>query len=283
MSRPATGARTALLMAPAFVMLAGGFLVPLMLFFVKTLAFDMPAASLLARIAHVMSAPATLNAIVTTNWIAFMVTAAVLVLSYPIAYWLANARGIGFSLIVFSIVVPYFTSVIVRTYSWMVLLGRDGLVNGFLQVVGLTSKPLPLLYNRAAIVVAMTYVLMPYMVLTLFAAMKAIDPVYVRAANALGASPLYAFRRVYLPLSLPGVLSGSLIVFILAIGFFVTPALVGGPSDVMIAMLIERSAEINVDWPTASILSLLLLAVTLLLYAVYFRLANVQRLLGLSQ
>ena len=110
--------------------------------------------------------------------------------------------------------------------------------------------------------------------------MKAIDPSLLRAARGLGASGFYAFRRVYLPLSLHGVISGSLIVFILAIGFFITPALMGGPSDVMIAMLIERSVEITVDWPSAAVMSLLLLAVTLVLYAIYYRVTDVRRMMG---
>jgi putative spermidine/putrescine transport system permease protein len=123
-------------------------------------------------------------------------------------------------------------------------------------------------------------VLMPYMILTLYSAMKSIDPSYLRAAHALGASPHFAFRHVYLPLTRHGIISGSLIVFILAIGFFITPALMGGPSDVMIAMLIERSIEIMFDWPAAAVMSLVLLVLTLVLYAVYYRVTDVQRMMG---
>ena len=142
-------------------------------------------------------------------------------------------------------------------------------------------QPLALLYNKLGIVIGMTYVLLPYMILTLYAAMKAIDPSFLRAAHGLGASRTYAF----LP-RLPAAqrarrdLSGCLIVFILAIGFFITPALMGGPSDVMIAMLIERSVEIMLDWPSAAIMSLLLLALTLVLYAVYYRVTDVRRMMG---
>ena len=181
---------------------------------------------------------------------------------------------------IFCVVVPYFTSVIVRTYSWMVLLGRNGVVNQLLQAPGLIERRCTLLYNKVGIVIGMTYVLLPYMVLTLFAAMKAIDPSLLRAARGLGASRLYVFRRVYLPLSLHGVVSGALIVFILAIGFFITPALMGGPADVMVAMLIERSVEITIDWPSAAVMSLLLLAATLVLYAVYYRVTDVRRHAG---
>ena len=126
----------------------------------------------------------------------------------------------------------------------------------------------------------MVYVLLPYMVLTLYATMKAIDPSLMRAARGLGAGGSYAFRRVYLPLSMHGVISGSLIVFILAIGFFITPALMGGPEDVMIAMLIERSVEILFDWPSAAMMSVLLLVATLVLYAIYYRVTDVRRMMG---
>jgi ABC-type spermidine/putrescine transport system permease subunit I len=162
----------------------------------------------------------------------------------------------------------------------MVLLGRNGIVNQLLLGSGLVDAPVALLYNKTGILIGMTYVLLPYMILTLYAAMKAIDPSYMRAAQALGASRTYAFRHVYLPLSAHGAISGCLIVFILAIGFFITPALMGGPSDVMIAMLIERSVEIMLDWPSAAIMSLLLLALTLVLYALYYRVTDVRRMMG---
>jgi putative spermidine/putrescine transport system permease protein len=228
----------------------------------------------------VVSSRATLQAIGATNWISLLVTVTVLLLGYPIAYYLANRRGLRFTLVVFCIVVPYFTSVIVRTYSWMVILGRTGLINQTLLGMGIIDAPLPLIYNKTGIVIGMTYVLLPYMVLTLFAAMKSIDRNLLLAARGMGAGGAMIFWRVYLPLSLHGVISGALIVFILSIGFFITPALMGGPSDVMVAMLIERSVEITLDWPAAAVMSLLLLAVTLVLYAIYYRVTDVRRLMG---
>jgi len=271
---------TAIFLLPALLMLAVAFLIPLAGFFVQVLLVEQAPGTLLPAIHQVVASKATLTAVVTTNWIAILVTLFVLLAGYPIAYYLTQANSISASLVIFSIVVPYFTSIIVRTYSWMVLLGRTGIINTVLQALGLTDAPLPLLYNKTAVVIGMAYVLLPYMILTLYAAMKAIDMTYVRAARGLGAGGFYTFRRVYFPMSLPGVLSGSLIVFILATGFFITPALMGGPSDVLIAMLIERAVEINVDWSGAAILSLLLLCVTLLLYALYFRVIDVRRLVG---
>jgi putative spermidine/putrescine transport system permease protein len=269
-----------LLMLPAFAMLALVFLAPLGWFFAQTLVLDNDLSTLWSKIVAVVSSRATLQAIGATNWISLLVTVTVLLLGYPIAYYLANRRGLRFTLVVFCIVVPYFTSVIVRTYSWMVILGRTGLINQTLLGMGIIDAPLPLIYNKTGIVIGMTYVLLPYMVLTLFAAMKSIDRNLLLAARGMGAGGAMIFWRVYLPLSLHGVISGALIVFILSIGFFITPALMGGPSDVMVAMLIERSVEITLDWPAAAVMSLLLLAVTLVLYAIYYRVTDVRRLMG---
>ena len=269
-----------ILIVPAIAFLVLGFAVPLVLFFVETLREIGSFADIVDEAVTTISSRAVVNAMFTTNWIALLVTLLTLFAGYPIAYVLANSDRLRFTLILFCIIVPYFTSVIVRTYSWMVLLGRNGIINQLLLGSGLVDHPIALLYNKLGIVIGMTYVLLPYMILTLYAAMKAIDPSFLRAAHALGASRTYAFLHVYLPLSAHGVLSGCLIVFILAIGFFITPALMGGPSDVMIAMLIERSVEIMLDWPSAAIMSLLLLAVTLVLYAVYYRVTDVRRMMG---
>lgn len=268
------------LIVPAIAFLVLGFVVPLLLFFVETLREIGSVSEIVSEALTVIQSRAVVSAMLTTNWIALLVTLLTLFAGYPIAYFLANSERLRFTLVLFCIIVPYFTSVIVRTYSWMVLLGRNGIINQLLLGSGLVDQPVALLYNKLGIMIGMTYVLLPYMILTLYATMKAIDSNFVRAAHALGASRIYTFLHVYLPLSAHGVLSGCLIVFILAIGFFITPALMGGPSDVMIAMLIERSVELMLDWPNAAIMSLLLLAVTLALYAVYYRVTDVRRMMG---
>ncbi|MCC6198128.1 MAG: ABC transporter permease [Burkholderiales bacterium] len=267
------------LLLPALAMLVLGFAFPLAAFFVRVFFIDNEPRSMAGAFADVLGSPAMQNAMLTTNGIALVVTLTVLVIGYPVAYFLTTDRGWRFTLVIFCIVVPYFTSVIVRTYSWMVLLGRNGVINRALLESGLVAEPLPLMYNKPAIVLGMSYVLLPYMVLTLYAAMRGIDPSLMRAATSLGATRRFAFRHVFLPLSMHGVLAACLIVFILALGFFITPALMGGPSDVMIAMLIERAAEIALDWRLAAILSLVLLVATLLLYGLYFRFADARRLL----
>lgn len=265
---------------PAVILLAAVFMVPLIWFFVETLLSLGSAAEIASYGWAIIRSKAVVTALVTTNWISLWVTVLVLLISYPLAYYLANNRGWRFTLVLFCIVLPYFTSIIVRTYSWMILLGRNGIINQALLEMGLLAEPLTLLYTQTGVLIGMVYVLLPYMVLTLFATMKSIDPGLMRAARGLGADSFYAFTRIYLPLSFHGVVSGSLIVYILSIGFFITPALMGGPADVMIAMLIERSVEILFDWNAAAIMSLLLLAATLVLYAFYYRVTDVRRMMG---
>jgi ABC-type spermidine/putrescine transport system permease subunit I len=273
--------RTLLLILPALAVLIFMFLVPLALFFVRSFTeFDGTAAEFIDQGRDLLLSQAYLTALGTTNWISLIVTVTVLLIGYPIAYYLTTATGAGVTIVVLSIVLPYFTSIIVRTFSWMVLLGEHGLVNNLLLALGLTDAPVSLMYNRVGVLIGMSYVLLPYMVLTLYAAMRAIDPALLRAAAGLGASGFYTFRRVYFPLSLHGVLSGALIVYILSIGFFITPALMGGQHDIMIAMLIDRALEVAVDWPSAALMSLTLLIVTLALYAIYYRVTDIRRLIG---
>jgi putative spermidine/putrescine transport system permease protein len=275
----ASRARPWLLMAPSIILVAGLFILPVAWFIIRALFIDSPPAALPGLVVEVLTSRVTIIAMVTTNWISLVVTLAVLVLAYPIAYFMTTASPLRFFLVVFCVMVPYFTSIIVRTYSLMVLLGGKGIINEALMAAGVISAPLPLLYSKFSVVVGMAYVLLPYMVLTLFTAMKAIDPGLVRAGLALGGGRFYVFRRIYLPLSGPAILSGSLIVFILSIGFFITPSLLVGPSDVLVAMLIERTVEITLDWQQSAVMSLLLLAVTMVLYLVYVRVTDMRRLM----
>jgi len=260
-----------LLLLPSLALLALVFLGPIGWFLGSSLGELGSFAEIWAEARAVLGAGAVFGAIVNTHIIALIVTGCVLLLGYPMAYGLSRARGLAFTAILVCIVLPYFTSIIVRTYAWMVLLGRNGIINSTLISLGLISEPLPLMYNRTGVIIGMTYVLLPYMVLTLYSAMRAVDPRLMQAAEGMGASPFTVFRRVFLPLTLHGVVAGVLIVFILAVGFFITPALMGGPGDIMIAMLIEREIELTQDWPVAALITLVLLAVTLTLYGFYSR------------
>ncbi len=267
-----------LLVTPLLGLLVFVFFLPIGWFLFQ--AISESSLSLVDQVRSVLLSPNISYVLWNTNLIALIVTLTVLLMAYPIAYALAYSNKLFFTLIIISVIVPYFTSVVVRTYSWMVILGRNGILNQLLLNWGVIDQPLELMYNRMGVIIGMSYVLLPYLVLTLFSAMKGIDYNLIRAAQSMGASGTYTFLKVFLPLSMPGLISGCLIVFILAIGFFITPALMGGAEDVMIAMLIQREIELNLNWPVAAMLSLALLAVTLVLYAIYYRYTNLERMLG---
>jgi len=228
--------------------------------------------------AQIWRVPVYLTVIWRTFQTSALVTLLCLALGYPLAYLLATLRPRVARLLMIVVILPFFTSIIVRTYAWMVLLGSHGVVNQYLTWLGLTDAPLPLLYNKGGVLIGMTYVLLPYMVLTVYSVMRGIEPAFIRAAHSLGASRWQAFRKVFLPLSLPGIAGGTLLVFILSLGFFITPALMGGPSDVMIAMLIEREVEFTLNWSFASALAVILLALTLIGFVGYNRIVRLERI-----
>ena len=267
--------RHLLMLLPALLVLAALFAYPL-LGIVNRSVYK--AGYTLDMYRQIFRVPVYLQVLVATFKVSAVVTAVCLALGYPLAYMLATRRPRTAQLLMIIVVLPFFTSIIVRTYAWMVLLGRNGIVNQYLMALGLTDGPLPLLYNQAGVVIGMSYVLLPYMVLTVYSVMRSIDPGLVRAAHSLGASRLQAFRRVFLPLSLPGIAGGTLLVFILSLGFFITPALMGGPGDMMIAMLIEREVEITLNWSFASALAVVLLALTLVGFAGYNRIVRLERI-----
>ena len=205
-------------------------------------------------------------------------TALCLAAGYPMSFAIASLRPGAANLALTLGLLPCWTSALVRTTAWIVLLEREGLVNGALLALGLIAAPLPLIFNRFAVMVALTHVLLPYMILTLFAVMRGVDAELVRAARSLGATPWQAFRRVYLPQTMPGVAAGSLLVFILAIGSYVTPALVGGRHDQMISYFIAFNINQSVNWGLAAALSTLLLATVVALYVLYGRVVGIDRL-----
>ncbi|HEX6141892.1 MAG TPA: ABC transporter permease [Geminicoccaceae bacterium] len=213
-----------------------------------------------------------------TFWIGFVVCALCLALGYPLAYKLANLPPRISNLLMILVLLPFWTSLLVRTGAWVVLLQREGLINHTLEALRLIDAPLQLVYNRFGVYVAMTHILLPFMVLPLYSVMRGIRPEYVRAAISLGARPMTAFRRVYLPQTVPGVAAGCLLVFILAIGYYITPALVGGPNDQMASYFVAFYTNQTVNWGMAAALGTVLLVATLILYAVYARLIGIDRL-----
>nr|WP_305123391.1 ABC transporter permease [Roseomonas sp. GC11] len=209
-----------------------------------------------------------------TLWIGALATLICLALGYPLAWLIATAPPRLAPLLLGGVLLPFWTSLIVRTAAWTVLLQREGVVNAALAALRLTEGPLPLLYNRGAVLLAMVHILLPFMVLPIYASLKALDWRLPRAALSLGASPLRAFLRVSLPLSLPGVGAGCLLVFIQALGFYVTPALLGGANDQMVPYFVAFYASRTVNWGMAAALSLLLLAAVALVVALYGRLVG---------
>jgi putative spermidine/putrescine transport system permease protein len=205
------------------------------------------------------------------------VTLLCLLLGYPLAYVLAQARDRTANLLLILVLLPFWTSLLVRTTAWVVLLQREGVINDGLLRLGVIAEPLSLLFTRLAVTLAMTHVLLPFMILPLYSVMKSVPATHVRAALSLGAQPGYAFRRVYFPQTLPGIGAGVLMVFIQALGYYITPALVGGANDQMISYFIAFYASRTINWGMAAALSIMLLAATVVLYAIYNKLVGIDR------
>jgi putative spermidine/putrescine transport system permease protein len=203
--------------------------------------------------------------------ISAVVTLAALLLGYPLAYWISTLGERRANLAMILVLIPFWTSILVRVAAWIVLLQNEGLVNRGLQALRITDAPLALLFNRVGVYVSMTHILLPFMILPLYSVMKSIPPTYQRAAVSLGSHPFAAFWRVYVPQTYPGIGAGALLVFILAIGYYITPALLGGPDDQMVSYYVAYFTNVTINWGMACALGGLLLVATLLLYAVYGR------------
>lgn len=207
-----------------------------------------------------------------TFWIAALVTLACAAIGYPYAVLLASSTGWIKSVLFAAVLLPLWTSLLVRTAAWFILLQDKGLINDTLIWLGITDTPFPLIFNRAGVVIAMTHVLLPFMVLPIYSVLVSIPGNLMPAAASLGAPPWRAFLRVLLPLSMRGIVSGMLLVFMSAIGYYITPALIGGPGDQMISSIIAYYATGSANWGMAGALGLVLLVACLILYAVYGRL-----------
>ena len=215
-----------------------------------------------------------------TFLVAGIVTLVCAAIGLPYAMLAAAMTGWKRNLLLLAVLVPLWTSLLVRTTAWFVLLQNEGLINGALQAIGLIDSPLPLIFNRLGVVIAMTHVLLPFMVLPIYSVLLSVPRNLMQAAASMGAGPLRAFWRVLLPLSLPGLLSGSLLVFMVAIGYYITPALVGGANDQMISSVIAFYATGTANWGLAGALGLILLLVTMMLYFIYGRLSKSPQLIG---
>lgn len=229
-------------------------------------------------------APATpdqsiyLDIFARTFWMGLVITALCLALAYPLAYLLANLPTRKSNLLMILVLLPFWTSILVRVAAWIVLLQSGGLINGALLKLGLIDQPLELVFNRTGVYISMVHIMLPFMILPIYSVMKGISPSYMRAAISLGCHPFASFWRVYFPQTVAGVGAGCLLVFILSIGYYITPALLGSPNDQMVSYFVAFYTNTTINWGMATALGGLLLAATLLLYVIYGKLVGAGRL-----
>ncbi len=267
--------RPLLPLAPALVFLGVFFVQPLAR--MVALSFGAPAGPL-AHYVRAVESPVYLKVLGMTFQTALGVTLICVLIGVPTAWFLAGLRGRMGTVLVVAVILPFLTSILIRTYAWMAILGRHGVVNQVLLATGLTSAPLPLIHNTFGVYVGMVHVLLPFMVLPVYSVMTGIDPTMFRAAQSLGATPARTLLTVVLPLSLPGIASGALLVFLIAIGFYITPALLGGAGDVMISNLIEVQVMELLNWGFASALAFVLLLATVVIMLLFDRVLGLDRL-----
>jgi len=215
-----------------------------------------------------------------TMWLSSLITLLTVVLGYPIAYLLATLKTRTSNLLMILVLLPFWTSLLVRTSAWIALLQRQGVINDFLVGMGLVTDEgrLSMIHNQVGTVIAMTHILLPFMILPLFSVMKTISPSYIRAARSMGATSFTAFRRVYFPNTVAGIGAGGILVFILAIGYYITPALVGGTSGTLISNFIAYHISTSLNWGLAAALGAILLSVVLVLYILYDKIVGIDNM-----
>ncbi|MEZ5925550.1 MAG: ABC transporter permease [Hyphomicrobiaceae bacterium] len=218
-----------------------------------------------------------IDILIRTIGISLLVTVLTLILGFPVAYVLANLPPRTANLLMILVLLPFWTSLLVRTTAWFVLLQDNGPVNNLLMATGVTDEPFRLIFSRFGTIVAMTHIQLPFTLLPIYSVMKGISPSYLRAARSLGGGPIYSFLRVYLPLTLPGIGAGCLLTFILCLGYYITPALVGGPTDQMVSGFIASAMNQEGNWGKACALGAVLLVATMILFFVYNRLVGIDK------
>jgi putative spermidine/putrescine transport system permease protein len=266
-----------LLMLPCASWIVIFFIVPLALMTWRSLTHEGFSTAIYAEL---VTSPQYIRVTITSLKIVTLTTIATLIVGYPIAYALTVSGGWTRIAILTLVTIPYWIDVIVRSFSWLIVLGDNGIINKTLMQIGLTGRPLPLLYNLVSVLLAMVQILLPMMIITLFGAMLRIDRNLLLAAKIHGATGFQAFRFVFFPLSLPGVYGACLLVFVIGLGFYVTPALLGSPAETMISQTIMIEANENSDYERASAAGALLLLVTIAIVTVYNRHFGLERLWG---
>jgi putative spermidine/putrescine transport system permease protein len=264
-----------LLLAPSIIFLSVFFLAPVA--YVLVLSVTEPSFGL-SQFRRVFAVPLYLRIMMNTFNTSLIVTVACLLLGYPLAYVLSRRDDWVGRLLLAATAMSFWTGFVIRTYAWFIILGNRGVVASIAAALGLTAPQM--LFTSFSSMLGMTHILLPFMVFALYAVMRRIDTSHTRAALSLGATPSRAFKEVFLPLSLPGVVNGSVIVFTLCLGLYVTPILLGTPRDMMISQLISQQIEELLAWGFAAALAVVLLVTTMVLLAIYNRFIGLDRLWG---
>lgn len=257
---------------PLLAVMVIGFNLPLLIMLGKS-AFGTSGVNL-SGYAELLDTPVYLKVLLNTFKIAVFTTVCCVVLGYPLAYWLRGLSPRTQMLALIAIVIPFWISILVRTYAWIVIMGNAGVINRTLMALGWTDQPVQFLYNEMGVIIGTINVLLPFLVLPLFAAMMKIDDQLLSAAQTLGANQRTIFWRIFFPLTLPALAAGAVLVFILALGFYITPAILGGGRVPMIANMLDLLINQMPDWELASAISVVLLISTLALFAIYLRFSN---------
>lgn len=267
--------KTFMLLLPPLVFLGIFFGYPMADIFLRSIHAPEGGLSLVNYMTMI-ERPAYMRVTLITLELSLTVTVLCVIIGYPLAYVAANSSKSVAGVMMGFVLLPFLTSVLVRNYGWMVMLRPGGIVAD--TVSWLVGSEVPMIYNRVGVLIGLVYTMLPYLVLTLFSVLKTIDSRLVHVAHSLGASRWSAFRRIYLPLSLPGVVGGALLVFILSSGFYITPRLMGGDRDQMLSSIVAYQVEILLNWNFASALAVVLLAITLICFLVYARVVGIKQL-----
>ena len=266
------------LVAPALLLITVTMLLPVGWLFYLSLLSDAGTFSL-EHYRRMWEQPSYGRTFWTTFQVSLITTGICILLGYPLAYFLSELPKRAANLCMIAVLLPLWTSLLVRTYAWLVLLQRSGLINGWGMELGLWDEPLALVHNLTGTLIGTVHVMLPFLVLPLYSAMRAIDRNYLRAAANLGAGPVRSFWLVFFPLALPGLTTGALIVFILCLGFYVTPAVLGGGKVIMVSSRIANDIELFFNWGAASALGVVLLVLTALLVWAASRLVRLDSIL----
>lgn len=260
--------QAALLVLPAALLMAVCFAWPVLRLLADSVLQPTPG---LGNYQALLTHPVFRRVLVNTVVISASVDACCVLIAYPVAYTMAHAPPRLRRLLIFIVLIPFWSSVLVRSFAWLVLLQHNGLVNDVLIGISLLHAPAQLIYNRIGVLIGMVQILLPFMIFPLFTTMARIDPALNQAASTLGAPPMRSFFRVYLPLTLPGAMTGGVLVFVIALGYYIVPALLGGIGDAMVAQVIEAQVADFGNWGLAGAVSAVLLAGVLLTLALILR------------